>query len=165
MLERLKYHTVDQPGLHLLGAVISTVLLVGFGYTFGEAASFLFWWYLACSATIGIWTIWVAFIALGMSFTERDTPVGWNAANRPSLHGLPEVETQVFGQVYDTFDQTQWQSYLKRVGLIISVHSSLPLGAFFLKQYAGDETMILGKLGVAIFLLIYGSLMYHRQNH
>jgi len=76
-MKKIRGFVLDKPWLYGLGVLVSTVLLV-FGFSFDQAVTVLFWWYLTCAVTAGLYLVWCNFIALMMSLVDKDIPFGWN---------------------------------------------------------------------------------------
>ena len=164
-MKKIRGFVLDKPWLYGLGVLVSTVLLV-FGFSFNQASTVLFWWYIVCAATVGLYMAWCNFIALMISLVDKDTPPGWNWENRPSIQELKKedlAQARVLAEMYDLVDQTMWQSTFVRLIWVVTIFVSLPLGVFFL-QGSITEVIIWWKLALALVLLAYGFVMHHRYN-
>jgi|SRR3989344_2030857 len=164
-MKTIRYLVIHKPGLYVLGAFVFVILL-SYGFSFNKAATVLFWWYLMCAVTVGLYMAWCNFIALMMSLVDKDTPAGWNWENRPSVQELKKedpAQARVLAEMWDQLDQTMWQSTVVRLLLIITIFVSLPVGAFFLRESI-MEVVVWWKLTLALVLLTYGFVMHHRYN-
>lgn len=164
-MERIRHLVLDEPGLYLFGA-LGSALLLAFGLSFYQAAAILFWWYVICTATVGLYIVWCNFIALMISLVDKGAPPGWNWENCPSIQELKQenpVQARVLAEIWGQLDQTMWQSIFVRLLLIITIFVSLPLGAFFLRESIANA-IVWWKLALALVLLAYGFVTHHRYN-
>ena len=164
-MEKIRYLVLDEPALYLLGALVA-VLLFTLGLSLNQAATVMFWWYVACSATVGLYVTWCDFTAFLMSLVDRDTPSGWNWENRPSIQELKKEDpayARVLAEMWDQLDQTMWRGALRRLFLVLTMFASLPLGAYFLRQSMAGVA-VWGESALALVLLTYGFIMHHRYH-
>ena len=164
-MEKFRYLVLDEPVLYLFGALVFVALL-GFGLSFNQAATLLFWWYVGCATIVGLYMTWCNFIMLMMSLVDKDTPSGWNWENRPSIQDWKEddpVQARALAGIWDQLDQTMWKFNLIRLLLVISLFISLPLGAYFLRESI-MEVINWWKLALALALLTFGFVNHHRYN-
>lgn len=163
-MERIRQLVFEEPGLYLFGGLVSLSLLA-FGFSIEQVSNVIFWWYVACALTIGLYMTFCSVLALLMekSIAEETTP-GWNLENRPSLQDLKKTnpeEAQWMGEMYDLIDQTGWYPGIMHLVLTISIHISLVIGVFFLNHfiiYTGWW-----RLTISIICLVYGLVMHSEK--
>ena len=161
-MRKIQHLVFDTPGMYLFCGPICGAL-IAFRFSFNQAATILFWWYIVCAATVGLYMIWCNLITLMMSLADKDTQPGWNWDNRPSIQELKQedpAQARVLAEIWDQLDQAMWKDALIRLLLIITIFVSLPLGAFFLREPI-TEVIIWWKFVLAFILLTYGFVTHY----
>lgn len=138
-MEKIRFFVLEEPGLYILGILVSlTAVLLGFSA--GQMANLLFWWFVICAVPIGLY---MAFCNLIAFFIEKgiskETYPGWNRENRPSLQELAKTdpgEAQWMGELYDIIDQTSYQGGMTRLLFAIIPFASLIISAAFLRSFS-----------------------------
>ena len=161
---KVRVAVLDEPGLYLLGMLVSVILLV-FGFSMEQAITVLFWWFVICAVPVGLY---MAFCSVMVLFLEKDianeTYPGWNLENRPSLQDLKKTDPEQarsMGEIYDMLDQTSTHIGAIYLVLNVSIHASLVVGAFFLQSFVVNAGW--WRLILAIILLGYGLIMHSNK--
>ena len=163
-MEKIRAAVLDEPGLYLLGMLVSATLLA-FGFPTERATTVLFWWFVVCAVPIGLYMTFCSVMAFFLEKEIADeTYPGWNLEHRPSLQDLKKTDPEQarwMGEMYDMLDQTSWHSGVIHLVLTISIFVSLVVGAFFLQSFvinAGWWRLIL-----AIVLIGYGLIIHSNK--
>lgn len=163
-MEKVRAAVLDEPGLYLLGMLVSATLLV-LGFSMEQAITVLFWWFAVCAVPVGLY---MAFCSVMAIFLEKEiadeTYPGWNLEHRPSLQDLKKTDPEQarwMGEMYDMLDQTSWHLGVIHLVLTISTFVSLVVGAFFLQSFVANAGW--WKLILAGLFLGYGLVMHSNK--
>ncbi len=163
-MEKIRAAVLDEPGLYLLGMLVSVTLLA-FGFSTEQATTILFWWFVVCAVPVGLYMAFCSVLAL---LLEKEIPYettpGWNLENRPSLQDLKKTDPEQarwMGEMYDMLDQTSWHGEVFHLVLTISIFVGLVVGAFFLQSFVANSGW--WRLALAVILLGYGFVMHSNK--
>ena len=163
-MEKIRGLILDEPGLYLLGVLVSATLLA-FGFTPNQVATILFWWFFVIAVPVGLYITFcdVLVLLLEKKIADETTP-GWNLENRPSLQELKKTnpeQARWMGEMHDMLDQINWHGGMIQLILTISVFVGLVVGAFFFKSFVINSGW--WRLALAVILLGYGFVMHSNK--
>ena len=163
-MEKIRAAVLDEPGLYLLGMLVSATLLA-FGFPTERATTVLFWWFVVCAVPIGLYMTFCSVMAFFLEKEIADeTYPGWNLEHRPSLQELKKTDPEQarwMGEMHDMLDQMSSHVGVIYLVLNISIHASLTVGAFFLQSFVINTGW--WRLILAIVLICYGLIIHSNK--